>query len=59
MTALLDILARVAAGEIPRETGIETIVLAFSAPRPVAEKVMGKLGTSAFVPAVPDGSEGG
>ena len=49
ITALVDVIKQVAQGEIPRESGIETIVKGFNVSREQAEKLMGEAGKS-FVP---------
>lgn len=48
--AARNIITAVAAGELPRETGVQMLVSFFNLPAPVAEAVMGAVGRS-FVPA--------
>ncbi|MEM9067078.1 MAG: DUF935 family protein [Myxococcota bacterium] len=50
VTALLDIIERVASGQLPRDTGISVIVAAFPITRPEAEQIMGTVGTPSFEP---------
>jgi len=51
--SLLEIVARVARGEIPRETGIELITSAFPITLEKADRIMGSVGAG-FIPA-PEG----
>jgi phage gp29-like protein len=51
VTSLLEIVARVARGEIPRDTGIGLITAAFPINREKAELIMGSVGAG-FVPTV-------
>jgi len=44
ITALLDVMAKVASGEIPRESGIEVIVAGFPIKRERAHAILGELG---------------
>jgi hypothetical protein len=48
VSSLMDIVKSVAAGEIPRATGIELITAAFPIDQTKAEKIMGTVGTAAF-----------
>jgi phage gp29-like protein len=52
VTSLLEVVARVARGEIPRETGIGIMTAAFPIDEAKAEKLMGTVGAG-FVPTVP------
>lgn len=52
VTSLLEILQSVAAGQLPRETGVQAIVTAFRLSKEEAEQIMGKVG-SGFIPAAP------
>ncbi len=58
MQVAIDIVAQVAAGEIPRESGIALLqtLLGFSTEQ--AEQIMGTAGTDAFVPASVAANEG-
>jgi Protein of unknown function (DUF935) len=49
VTALLDILRMVAMRELPRESGIKAIVMAFPVSASEAEAVMGSIGASFFI----------
>jgi uncharacterized protein len=40
----LEIVSKVGAGEIPRETGIEIMIAAFPIDREQAERIMGDVG---------------
>jgi phage gp29-like protein len=51
VTALLEIVAKVADGLLPRQTGIETMIAAFPIDRQTAERIMGEVGKS-FTPKV-------
>ena len=50
VTALLDILNRVATGQIPRDSGVAAIMVAFAIDKPTAESLMGSIGNG-FTPA--------
>ncbi len=52
VTAMLDTVTRVAAGQLPRETAVAILETAFNIPHGKAEKVLGTVGKS-FVPAAP------
>lgn len=56
--ALMEIVQAVAAGEIPRATGIALIVAAFPIDEATAEKIMGDVGKG-FVPASEGDNQGG
>lgn len=53
VTALLETVARVAKGEIPRETGVAIIAASFPLTEAQADKIMGSVGRG-FVPAAPE-----
>jgi phage gp29-like protein len=53
VTAMLEIVAQVARGELPRETGVELIVSAFPVDKPTAERIMGQVGRG-FQPKIVD-----
>lgn len=53
VTAMLDIVGRVALGELPRETGVEIIAAAFPLDREAAGRVMGEVGKTFFVETAP------
>lgn len=55
IAAMMEIVASVAAGEIPRATGIELMLVAFPIDRAKAEAVMGEVGRG-FVPSMPEQS---
>ncbi len=55
VTALLDILAQVSAGTLPRETGLQVIMAAFGMARELAEQIMGDLGLGEPAPVEVDG----
>lgn len=52
VTAMLDVVARVVAGQLPRETAVAILETAFNIPHDKAEKVLGTVGRG-FVPAAP------
>lgn len=52
VTSLLEIIAQVATGQIPRESGINLIEVSFAVSNEVAEKMMGEIGRG-FKPAAP------
>ena len=52
VTAMLDTVARVASGQLPRETAVAILETAFNIPHDKAEKVLGTVGKG-FIPAVP------
>lgn len=52
VTAMLDVVSRVAAGLLPRETAVAILETAFNIPHDKAEKVLGTVGRG-FVPASP------
>lgn len=54
--ALKDIIASVARGEIPRDTGIGLIEASFPLSREQADRIMGRVGQD-FVPAGKGGAE--
>jgi hypothetical protein len=51
VTAMLDVVARVVAGQLPREAAVAILETAFNIPHDKAEKVLGTVGRG-FVPAV-------
>jgi hypothetical protein len=51
LASLLDVIAQVAAGQLPRKSGIEIISTSFSLAPEKAESIMGAVGTPAFKPA--------
>lgn len=44
VASMVDIVTKVATGDLPRETGIEILISAFPIDRPQAEKIMGAVG---------------
>lgn len=56
LKSLLDVIAQVAAGQLPRASGIEIISTSFSLATDKAESIMGAVGTPAFKPAAPAGA---
>lgn len=52
VTSLVEVIKQVATGQLPRETGIEVIVVAFQVSREDAERMMGDVGAG-FVPETP------
>lgn len=58
VSSMIEVLNSVAAGTLPRDSGIEILVTAFPVDRPGAEKLMGSIGNG-FVPAVLPPSNGG
>lgn len=56
LKSLLDVIAQVAAGQLPRESGIEIISTSFSLAPEKAESIMGKVGTPGFTPKAPEGA---
>lgn len=56
ITALVEVIKQVAQGEIPRDSGIETIIKGFNVSREQAEKLMGEAGNG-FVPKSSKGAE--
>lgn len=63
ITALMEVLARIASKQIPRETGVALIATAFALSREAADALVGPVGTSFFVdppaPPPPFGGGGG
>lgn len=57
VTAMLDTVARVAAGQLPRDTAVAILETAFNIPHDKVEKVLGTVGRG-FVPAVQTESGG-
>jgi hypothetical protein len=55
VTALLEVISKVALGELPRASGVELIVAAFPVDRATAEKLMGDVGAG-FTPASEEGT---
>lgn len=55
LKSLLDVIAQVASGQLPRESGIEIISTSFSLATDKAESIMGTVGKG-FKPAVPAGA---
>jgi hypothetical protein len=54
VTSLIDLVAKVANGEIPRASAVEIAILAFQVDRVTAERVLGAAGTEAFEPKSDD-----
>lgn len=52
VTAMLDVVARVVAGQLPRETAVAILETAFNIPHDKAETVLGTVGRG-FTPAAP------
>lgn len=50
VTSLVEIMGQVAIGQLPRDTGVELISIAFNMPREKADKLMGSVGAG-FVPS--------
>lgn len=50
VTSLVEIMGQVAIGQLPRDTGVELISVAFNMPRDKADKLMGSVGAG-FVPS--------
>lgn len=50
VASLVDVVAKVAGEEIPRDAGVEIIMLAYQVDKPKAELLMGSAGTAAFKP---------
>lgn len=53
IASLVDVVAKVSNGEIPRESGIEILTAALPITRPDAEKIIGAAGTPRFKPEEP------
>jgi len=56
VTSLVDVIAKVAAGELPRESALELITIAFPVTRVQADAVLGTVGNG-FVPTPPPAPE--
>jgi len=59
VTALVDIVEKVAAGTLPRDSAINMIVTAFNVQVPDAEKILGSAGKGFKVPVVEPVNQGG
>lgn len=51
VTSLVEIIKAVAAGEIPRDSALRILMLAYLIDEPTADKLLGSVGTPAFKPA--------
>lgn len=54
VTSMLNIIGQVANRLIPRETGIQLLIAAFSLDQETADGILGDIGTSFFAPEMPD-----
>lgn len=51
VTALKDILISAAAGQLPRDSAVQLIMVAFQLDQPMAERLMGPIGRGFELPA--------
>jgi phage-related protein (TIGR01555 family) len=54
IASLVDVVAQVAAGTLPRQSGVQILVTALQVTAAEANKLMGPAGTPAFEPAAPE-----